>query len=88
MNGINAESELGYIYSFVDEGSFDEELARDQLRVLWTSFCLHQDIDVDTYQYDAILVCMYNYMDLDEMTDTADWSDYESFNNYMSKYLV
>lgn len=88
MNGINAASELGYIYSFVDEGFFDEELARDQLRILWTSFCLHQDIDVYTHRYDSILTCIYNYMDLDEMTDTADWSDYESFNNYMSKYLV
>lgn len=78
---------MEYLKEFVRQGCFDEELSRDQLRCLWTAYCFHQRLDVDTSGYDSGLLDLWDTM-AEEEAETADWSDYDSFDSFMCRYLV
>lgn len=85
--GTAAVDELVFLKSFAEESCFDEEICRDQLRMLWTAFCLHSNYDVDTYGYDLTLHELWEV--LQEAGDgTSDWSDYDGFDKFMCAYLV
>lgn len=84
---ISREAEMKYLKEFVRQSCFDEEVSRDQLRCLWTAYCLHHGLDADTSVYDNDLRELWNTTAEDE-SETADWSDYNSFDNFMCKYLV
>ena len=62
------------------------EIFRDLLRMLWTAFCLHQGIDVDTRDYDELLGRLWAKME--EAEDySGDWADAASFDIFMARYL-
>lgn len=83
----NAPDELAFLCDFIRESCFDEEICRDQLRALWTAFCIHRDYNVDTHAYDTTLLELWAV--LRETGDgTSDWSDFDSFDNFMCAYLV
>ena len=82
------QQEYEFIRDFVRESSFDEELARNQLRSLWTSYCFHFDLDVDTAKYDADLQELWEIISDGGKGDTADWSSFVSFDNFMAELLV
>ena len=84
---ISREAEMKYLKEFIRQSSFDEETSRDQLRCLWTAYCLHHRLDADTSGYDNDLLELWNTAAEDE-PETADWSDFDSFDNFMCKYLV
>jgi len=79
-------AELHYLLSFIAESPFDVEICRDQLRCLWTAYCFHQNLDVDTAQYDEDLRDVWDKLAETE-AETADWSDFDSFDYYMGRYL-
>lgn len=82
---INAE--FKFMLDFIVESYLIEELSRDQLRSLWTAYCLHDNLDVDTLEYDEDLARLWAVAS--EVGDgTTEWSDYESFGHFMSRYLV
>lgn len=81
------EKELAYIIGFAVESSFDNELACQQLRSLWTAYCFHWGLDVDTASYDADLAAVWKEIAQTE-EDTAYWSDFDSFDNFMCAELV
>lgn len=81
------EKEMELMKNFAEEAYFDEEIFRDQLRCLWTAYCLHYNLDVDTSSYDSELWELWQSSIIcDE--DTADWSDFDSFDNFMCAHLV
>ncbi len=84
---VSRKAELEYLQEFVRQCCFDEELGRDQLRCLWTAYCLHHGLDADTSGYDNDLMELWNATAEDE-AETADWSDYDSFDNFMCRFLV
>lgn len=84
---VSREAEMKYLKEFVRQGCFDVELIRDQLRCLWTAYCLHHGLDADTSGYDNDLKDLWNATAEDE-PETADWSDYDSFDNFMCRFLV
>ncbi|WP_289805102.1 hypothetical protein [Faecalibaculum rodentium] len=84
---VSRKAELEYLQEFVWQCCFDEELGRDQLRCLWTAYCLHHGLDADTSGYDNDLMELWNATAEDE-AETADWSDYDSFDNFMCRFLV
>ena len=84
---ISQEAEMEYLKEFVRQGCFDEEPVRDQLRCLWTAYCLHHGLDADTSGYDSGLLDLWDTM-AEEEAETADWSDYDSFDSFMCRYLV
>lgn len=81
------EKTASYIIGFAVESSFDNELACQQLRSLWTAYCFHWGLDVDTASYDADLAAVWREIaQLEE--DTAYWSDFDSFDSFMCAELV
>lgn len=88
QNVMQRQQEYEFIRNFVHENSFDEEIARDQLRSLWTAYCFHFDLDVDTAKHDSDLLSLWEIISNSGETDTTDWSDYDSFENFMAKLLV
>lgn len=84
---MDRNKELQYIHSFVQESDFGFEVCRDQIRSLWTAYCLHHGLDVDTSSYFNELHGLWEVLEETE-PDTADWSDYDSFDDYMCRYLV
>lgn len=79
--------ELQYIISFAEESCFEMEPAHSQLRSLWTAYCLHHNLDVDTGKYDHDLMAIWAQVSATE-GDTACWSDFGSFDAFMSADLV
>ena len=84
---VSREAEMEYLKEFARQSCFDEELSRDQLRCLWTAYCFHHGLDVDTSGYDNDLLGLWSAT-AEEEPETADWSDYGSFENFMCRYLV
>lgn len=83
-NSISRKAEYLYLRAFARESCFDEDICRDQLRMLWTVYCLHHGLMVDTAEYDNNLLEMWN-----EIGDgTSEWDGYNSFDAFMCKYLV
>lgn len=81
------EQEFDYIVGFAVESCFDNELACQQFRSLWTAYCFHRGLDVDTAEYDAALAGIWKEVSAGE-EDTAYWSDFNSFDQFMSADLA
>ncbi len=84
---MNKREEMDYMAAFVAEAFFDSEIECDQLRALWTAYCLHYNLDVDTLEYDRDLEQVWKEVASTE-NDTAYWSDFGSFGDFMGEYLV
>lgn len=87
QNSISREAELKYVKQFAFESSFDTEVCRDQLRSLWTAYCFHHALDVDTANYDNDLRDVWDAIASAEQ-ETAGWSDFDSFDLFMGKELA
>lgn len=84
---MDREKELAYIIGFAVESYFDNELTCQQIRSLWTAYCFHYALDVDTADYDADLAAIWKeIVQMEE--DTAYWSDFDSFDMFMCAELV
>ena len=84
---ISREDEMKYLKEFARQNCFDGETIRDQLRCLWTAYCIHYGLDVDTLGYDNDLFALWDTL-VEEESETEGWRDYDSFDNFMCKYLV
>lgn len=81
----NGKAEFEYMKRFIEENDFDGETLCDQLRSLWTAYCIHHGLECDTGKYDGDLLDLWNVMD---EQDNIFWSCFDSFDNFMCKYLV
>ena len=79
--------ELQYIISFAEEGCFDTEAARSQLRGLWTAYCLHHNLDMDTSGYDHDLMNIWAQISATE-GGAACGRVFDSFDSFMCAGLV
>ena len=52
---MNKEKEIDFMLDFAKKLDADEEAARAQLVALFTAFCLHHDIDLDTPEFGAVV---------------------------------
>lgn len=84
---VSREAEMKYLKEFARQSCFDVEILRDQFRCLWTAYCLHHGLDADTSGYDNDLAKLWN-ITAEDKSETADWSDFDSFDNFMCRYLV
>lgn len=87
LHPLDKKRELEYMKNFAQEAYFDTDVCRDQLRSLWTAYCLHNDLIVDTGAYDSDILELWSVVSLGE-EDTAEWSDFDSFDNFMCAHLV
>lgn len=85
---IEWQTEYAYILKFIRESEDGEGVVyMEQLRALWTAFCLHQNIDVDAYKYDAAMLDIWGGLNKTE-NSAYNRFEYKKFYNAMSKYLV
>ena len=77
---------------YLEEKNFIEEFARredisckivfEQLRSLWTTFCLHFDLVPDTGMYDLIMLDIYG--EAEENKNLSEkLIDFDSFDDFM-----
>lgn len=80
------DSELEYMLRFATEADFDlDELPAKQLRALWTAYCFHKNLDVDTQGYDKALQKLWAVV---MEKSCSVWSTYDTFDKYMAAALV
>lgn len=72
---------------FAEEAFIGEEVAAAQLRSLWTAYCLHHNLDVDTRAYDDDLRELWDSVSREE-EDTPNWSNFDSFGRFMCAWVV
>lgn len=83
---LNRTAEFGYMKAFIIEGDFTEDVYRTQLLALWTAYCLHQNLVVDTMGYDDDLLGLWYAMN--GTKGTCRWSSYSEFSQFMCANLV
>lgn len=83
----NGAEEFEYMRKYAGGADFSTDVCREQLRSLWTAYCLHHGLDCDTSRYDSALMGLWEAVAETE-PDTADWSDFDSFDGFMCRNLV
>ena len=80
---INKKEEYEYILTFIKEAeeSVSEPLIFNQVRALWTAFCLHHNVCVDTHDYD------WRVMELAKAMG-VEYKNLNQFDNELAQYLV
>ena len=85
---MDYQREFDYILECIESSEdLDEMIVMQQLRCLWTAFCLHHDLDVDTGKYDSKMQEMWDVMQENESAPYSS-DEFGRFYNAMSKYLV
>lgn len=82
------DAEFVYLQAFAKTGDFDYQLARDQLRALWTTYCFHEGLDADTARYDRYLRELWDAIPSGSDLRDVDWRNFDAFDNFMCAYLV
>ena len=80
------QDELSFMLRFAETAFLSEQVCSDQLRALWTAYCIHYDLDVDTGEYDHDLRELWSVVSGEEC-DTPNWSDLDSFELFMYAWL-
>lgn len=84
---INKDAEMKYMIDFIaeyDVGSPDFDIQGcKQLRALWTAFCFHHGLDVDTDEYDVRLITLWDNL----VARHVSWP-WDEFEPYMCVLLV
>lgn len=80
------DQELEYIIQFAQERCETDErwddLEQEQLRALWTAYCLHKDLDCDTRDYDEALGRLWFIIANAGIVDYV-----HEFDKFMGKFL-
>jgi len=84
---LNGRGEFTFLVNFVLENCFHVKSAREQLRALWTAYCLHNDMEVDTACYDMDLRILWDYIP-PEYAITQGWTFYAGFDEFMCAHIV
>ncbi len=85
---MDKQQEYKYILEFIESSDdLDQIIVMQQLRCLWTAFCIHHGINGVTYEYDAKIDWMWEAM---QENESAPYSslEHERFYRAMSNYLV
>ena len=61
--------------------------ASDEMCIRDRTYCLHNELDPDTAQYDNDILALWLEVEATE-SDNVFWNDFDSFDNFMCCYLV
>lgn len=88
INEDNHTQEFEFLKSFAQESFLDVESCRNQLKSLWTAYCIHQNLDVDTALYDEDMMRLWNTVQESECDVSDVWENFEQFDNFLCQDLV
>lgn len=83
---INKDAEMQYMLDFIRESEdrfSDDVQTHNQFRALWTAFCFHHDLVVDTDEYDVRLITLW-----DNIPCKGTALIWEDFYSFMCELLV
>ena len=81
------QNELELVRRFAREQTLDTEFGREQLRCQWTAYCLHNELEVDTREYDQALMELWEAVSATE-TGPAGWNRFSDFDGFMCRFMV
>ncbi len=86
------DEEFDYILRYAESSDFDydfDNIVTERLRILWTAYCLHKNLDADTYEYDSKLAEIWGtiYESIDVNSEIIQ-NGSDLFENYMTEFLV
>lgn len=86
---MNERNEWQFIMAYVNDSAtcFRNKACQNQLVALWTSYCLHNNLDVDTAMYDAVLKDLFNALS-DEQKAELHCVRLPEFDSMMAQWLV
>lgn len=86
---MNENKEWEFLLGYVKDNTvhFYTETCRNQLLALWTAYCMHNDLDVDTAMYDAVLMDLFNALS-DEQKAELHCTRLPEFDCMMARWLV
>ena len=84
---IDRNAEFEYMKKFIVDNDFGpgSETMRDQLVSLWTAYCIHNNLEPDTSEYDSDLSELWNCF-----TEKPSWPWHcvNGFEGFMCRHLV
>lgn len=82
--------EVDYIMTFMVHTDLTTLKGKNQLRALWTAFCIHKNLEVDTDLYDECYIYIFSLMTVMEQHVFSPKSKQASltFYNWLAKDLV
>ena len=88
--------EFREILEFVKRMYFYDRRDFEILRGMWTTYCLHWKLNIDTNDYDNDMHCLFNFVRATASKAEEQNLDqkkmkrlrYSMFENYMSRYMV
>ena len=89
--GAMFDQEWKYLLEFASReiGICDNiELVWNQLLALWTAYCFHKDLDVDTALYDKRLIQVWEAANRGGACEHGQLADYDAFESFMATFLV
>ena len=86
---MTEKSEWQFLVNYVKDSTTDfcNATCRSQLMALWTAYCMHNDLDVDTAMYDAVLKGLFNALS-DEQKAELHCVRLPEFDSMMAQWLV
>lgn len=86
---MTEKSEWQFLVDYVkdDTTDFYNATCCSQLMALWTAYCMHNDLDVDTAMYDAVLKDLFNALS-DEQKAELHCARLPEFDSMMAQWLV
>lgn len=82
------KSEFDFMVNSLKEMYFTTAVGFSQLLSLWTAFCLHHDLEVDTSEYDKLIGELWRIIESGGYSKTVVWKNREGFEMYMCRCLV
>ena len=77
--------EFQWLCDFASAAFFDQPTDRNHLLSLWTAYCLHYNLDVDTKMYDTMASFLWAVVNAN---NSGPWKDFEAFDFFLCQYLV
>lgn len=85
---VEDDSEWNFLLDFVQESEFTEDVERKQLLSLWTAYCFHKNLDVDTAPYDTRIHAIWHLLQELFGSERVKGEHFDAFDNFMAAYLV
>lgn len=93
---MKRNDEFQEITKFVKSMYFYERRDFEVLRAMWTTYCIHWNLQIDTADYDNDVMCLFNLVRATALQAKEQMLDaeklkrlyFKSFDNFMGKYMA
>lgn len=84
---IDGDAELAYLKSYISGCCLDDETSVTFLYSLWIAYSLHQNLNVDSPEYEDTLMELWTALLESDDGEASHWENFDSFMSDMSRDL-